>query len=196
MLLLLAVMMGVATTASAQLSGYGSEAEQFLSDVRDFNAEKAMGALRRPGNNLVNYRGRAGDAALHIAVMGKKMSWVDSLVGFNADVNIRNADGDTPLILAVKTGQFDIASRLLGFGADPNIANRRGETPAILAVLGRHELILEAILRDGGNPDIKDRNAGLSARDYAARDRRNPRLLELIESTEAQDKLEFGPVIR
>lgn len=196
LLLVLAVMIGFAAPVSAQMTGYSSESEQFLDNVRKFNAGEAMGALRRPGNNLIDYRGRDGDAALHIAVKGKKLTWVDALIGFDADLELQNADGDTALILAVKTGQFDVASRLIGYGANVNASNRRGETPAILAVLGRHESILEALLRKGADPDKKDNYAGLSARDYAQRDSRNPKLLALIEGTQAQDQFEFGPVLR
>lgn len=196
LLFVLVAILGFATPVSAQLSGYGSEAEQFLDNVRKFNAGEAMGALRRPGNNLIDYRGRDGDAALHIAVKGRKLTWVDALIGFNADLELQNADGDTALLLAVRTGQFDVASRLIGYGADVNASNRRGETPAILAVLGRHESILEALLRKGADPDRRDSYAGLSARDYAQRDSRNPKLLALIEGTKAQDQFEFGPILR
>lgn len=196
LLLVLTILVGFASPAAAQTATYSSEGERFLEDVRKFDGEKAMGALRRPGNNLIDFRGRAGEAALHIAVRGKKMTWVDALIGFNANLDIKDGNGDTPLILAIKTGQFDVASRLVGYGADVNLANRRGETPAILAVLGRHETILEVLLRKGANPDVTDNASGLSARDYAARDTRNPRLLELIENTQAQDQFQFGPVLR
>lgn len=195
-LLLLVALIGFATPAAAQLTGFASEGEQFLTDVRNFEAEKAMGALRRPGNNLIDYRGRDGEAALHIAVRGKKLNWVDALVGFDANLDIRDMNGDTPLHLAVRTGQFDIASRLVGYGADVNVANKRGETPAILAVLARNAPILEALLKEGADPDKADSYAGLSARDYAARDTRNPHLLQLIENTGAQDQFQFGPVLR
>lgn len=196
LLAILAALLAFAAPAQAQMSAFGSEGEQFLEDVRKFDAAKAMGALRRPGNNLIDYRGRDGDGALHIAVRGKKLNWVDALVGFEADLDLRNGDGDTPLMVAVRMGQFDIASRLLGYGADVNATNRRGETPAILAVLGRHDLILEALLKKGADAEKKDSYAGLSARDYAARDTRNPRLLELIETTGKQDDFQFGPVLR
>ena len=196
LLLVLVAMIGFATPAAAQMASYASEGERFLQNVREFQADKAMGALRRPGNNLVDYRGRDGEAAIHIAVKGRKLNWVDALAGFNANLDLQDTNGDTPLTLAIRTGQFDIASRLLGYGVDVNRANRRGETPAILAVLGRQDLILEALLKKGADPDRKDNFAGLSAREYAARDSRNPRMLDLIESTQAQDQFEFGPVLR
>ena len=194
--LLLAALVGFSAPAAAQMGSFASEGDKFLDDVRAFNAPEAMGALRRPGNNLVDYRDRTGEAALHIAVKGRKLTWVDALAGFNADLDIRNADGDTPLHLAVRTGQFDVASRLLDYGASADLANRRGETPAILAVLGRQAAILEALLKKGADPDKSDSVAGLSARDYATRDTRNPKLLELIRSTRVQDEFEFGPILR
>lgn len=196
LLALLIATFGLATPAHAQLTGYGSEGDKFLIAVRKFDAPKAMGMLREPGNNLVDYRGREGEAAMHIAVRGRKMNWVDALAGFDADVDIRDKDGDTPLMIAIRMKQADIASRLLGYGASVNLANRRGETPLILAVQARHENLVEVLLRDGADPDATDSVAGLSARDYARRDTRNPRLLELIETTTKQDDFQFGPVLR
>ena len=60
LLVVLAALLAFAAPAQAQMSAFGSEGEQFLEDVRKFDAAKAMGALRRPGNNLIDYRGRDG----------------------------------------------------------------------------------------------------------------------------------------
>ena len=67
-----------------------------------------------------------------------------------------------------------------------------------LAVQLRRPKILEALLLEGADPDKVDHSAGLSARQYAQRDDRNPELLQLIEKTQAKSKtkLEFGPVLR
>ena len=193
---LLVALVASAAPAHAQFATGGSEGDRFMAAVRDFDAPTAMGMLREPGNNLVNYRSRDGDAALHISVRGRKLSWVDALVGFDADIDIRDADGETPLMIAIRMKQADIASRLLGYGASVNLANRRGETPLILAVQARHGNLVETLLKDGADPDATDSVAGLSARDYARRDTRNPHLLELIENTSKQDDFKFGPVLR
>lgn len=193
-LLILAAAIGFAQFAHAQ--NHVANGEVFIDYVKEFNGAKAMAMLRQPGNNLVNYRNREGDAALHIAVRGRKHEWVEALYGFKADIDIRDSAGDTPLALAIKSGQTEMVIRLLSYGANVDVVNRSGETPLIHAVRSRQVRIVELLLERGADPDAKDNLTGLSARDYAQRDSRNPKLLELIESTETEDQFQFGPILR
>ncbi|HEX8388596.1 MAG TPA: ankyrin repeat domain-containing protein, partial [Sphingomonas sp.] len=62
-----------------------------------------------------------------------------------------------------------------------NLANGSGETPLILAVQRRDLAAARTLLGLGADPDQTDNVAGMSARDYARRDARNPALLKLLE---------------
>jgi ankyrin repeat protein len=58
-----------------------------------------------------------------------------------------------------------------------------GETPLIVAVQQRQVPIIRVLLGAGANPDKADSAAGLSARDYAARDTRSRQILQMIEAS-------------
>ena len=96
---------------------------------------------------------------------------------------------------------------LLRRRADPNLGDRSGETPLMIAVRLRNERLVRLLLDHDADPDMADLVSGYSARDYAARDNRNPGLLDAIEAAdddaedvqedEANDgELKFGPVLR
>jgi ankyrin repeat protein len=57
-----------------------------------------------------------------------------------------------------------------------------GETALIIAVQQRQLPMVQMLLAAGANPDKTDNAAGLSARDYAARDSRSRNILQAIES--------------
>lgn len=197
--LLRVTMLGVALVA-APVTGHaqsgGSDSDAFMAAVKQFDAPTAMSMLRRPGNRLVDTRDRNGDAAIHLSVRDRRLNWVEALAGFNANLDLGDGQGNTALILAARTGQNEIAGRLLGYGASVDTANRRGETALIVAVQARNEALVELLLKKGADPDLADHVAGLSARDYATRDTRTPRLLQLIETTDAPADFTFGPVLR
>jgi ankyrin repeat protein len=57
-----------------------------------------------------------------------------------------------------------------------------GETPLIVAVQQRQASMVRVLLAAGANPDRPDSAAGLSARDYAARDGRSREIIQMIEA--------------
>ena len=57
-----------------------------------------------------------------------------------------------------------------------------GETALIVAVQQRQLPMVRTLLAAGANPDKADSAAGLSARDYAARDTRSRDILQAIEA--------------
>lgn len=174
---------------------FASDSETFLTAVSKLDYGKAMELISKPGSAVVNYRGREGEAAIHIVTRLKSIGWVNLLLMNGADIDLPDAQGNTALLIAARTGQGELVSQLLRYGAKVNAANRRGETPLIAAVQARQTGIVEALLKKGADPDISDNYAGLSAREYAARDTRNPKLLALIEGTRQEPQFTFGPAI-
>ena len=77
---------------------------------------------------------------------------------------------------------------LLTYRANPNLANAAGETALIVAVQHRDVETTRLLLDKGANPDQTDNVAGMSARDYAARDARNPELAKLLAAQPKQVK--------
>ena len=181
----------LAAPAFAQIQG--SEGEAFLKAVEEGDSATAIPLAEVPGSHVVNYRGYAGDTALHIATRKRELEWVGFLLTKGADPNIGDAQGDTPLIIAARIGFENAADYMLRMGAKARHANRRGETALIVAVQQRRPDIVKLLLLAGANPDKTDHAAGYSARDYAKRDTRSRELLKLIETIRADKKTVAGP---
>jgi ankyrin repeat protein len=178
----------VAAPAAAQFS----DSYKFLKAVRDGDGTKVMEVVKDSGSTLINTRGDDGDAALHIVVKRRDVTWLGFLIGRGARADIKDAEGNTPLALAARIGFSDGVSSLIGARAGVNVANNQGETPLILAVQARDPVSVRLLLAAGANPALTDRAAGLSARDYAARDRRSAMILKLID--DAKPVKPAGPV--
>ena len=186
------------TPAMAQLNR--SEGETFIAAVREGDGTTAVSMLEQPGSRIANFKGFEGETALHIVTRKKSMNWLLTLLKYDAETNVTDRDGETPLLIATQQRWVEGAERLIRSGADVNTANSAGETPLIRAVLLRQPRLIKLLLESGADPDRADYSAGLSARDYAARDSRNPQILEMIESVGAADagstgELKFGPTI-
>lgn len=171
----------VALPASAQFS----ERYEFFKAVRSQDAATVVDMLAQPGQTLVNAReSNSGDTALHMVTEAREPAWINLLQQNGADVNVADEEGETPLIIAAGNRFIDGARLLIHYGADVNRANRRGETPLIRAVQRRDYDMVELLLAQGADPDHRDSFAGYSAREYAERDRRARRILDLIEASE------------
>ena len=191
----LALLLGaLASPLAAQQSG--SDGEAFLKAVRETDGGKAIGLLNARGSTVVNYRGYAGDSALHIVARRRDGQWLGFLLDNGADPNVGDNKGDTPLIIVSRIGYVEGARNLLGYGAKVDLANKLGETPLIVAVQGRQTQTVRLLLEQGANPDKADHAAGYSARDYAKQDRRSTELLKLIESVKSVRKATVGPTIK
>lgn len=184
----------IATPAAAQKI---SEGETFLSAVRDLDGATALPLLEQPGSRIANFKGYDGETALHIVTRKKALPWVGTLLRHGADPNEPSRQGETPLTIATQLGWFEGATALLRGGAKVNQGNRWGETPLMMAVRLRNKRLVELLMENGADPDQADHSAGLTARDYAKRDNRNPELLAIIESGGKKPKgeLTFGPII-
>jgi ankyrin repeat protein len=178
----------LAAPATAQFS----DSYKFLKAVRDNDGTKVMEVINDSGSTLINARGDDGDAALHIVVKRRDLTWLSFLLGRGARADIKDGEGNTPLALAARIGFSDGVTRLIEARGGVNVPNNQGETPLILAVQSRDPVSVRALLTAGANPALTDRTAGLSARDYAARDRRSTMILKLID--DAKPAKPAGPI--
>ena len=75
-----------------------------------------------------------------------------------------------------------------------DVANGSGETPLIRAVQNRDIASVRLLLAAGANPNKPDNAAGLSAKEYAARDPRSSAILkEIVEAKPVSIKPTQGP---
>lgn len=169
-----------ATPALAQTGGY--DGIQFVEAIRTKDGTKVMEFVRKNGPGIVNSKDPKGDTALIVAITDRSDDFTAYLLNQGADPNLGGRGGDTPLIAAARVGYQDAAEWLLGQGAKVDGTNRMGETPLIIAVQQRQVAMVKTLLSAGANPDKPDSAAGLSARDYAARDGRSREIIQAIEN--------------
>lgn len=183
------------SAANAQFS----ESYNFLKAVKDRDGAEATKFLNKPGSVIVNTRDvSSGETALHIVVARRDATWMGFLLQKGANPNLRDKKGLTPLMLATQLRFIDGVRVLLTKKANVNQTNNQGETALIRAVQLRDAELVRVLLVGGADPDRTDTLAGLSARDYATRDRRAASILSEIEKADATKKPEknerfFGP---
>ncbi|HET9353512.1 MAG TPA: ankyrin repeat domain-containing protein [Sphingomicrobium sp.] len=170
-----------------------SPGEAFLKAVTDGDNAAAVPMIKEPGSRVVNYKGYDGETALHIVTRKRKLDWVGFLLNNGANPSIPDSKGDTALHVAARMGFDQAAVYMIEEGARIDADNRAGETPLTLAVQANQPRMVELLLAAGANPDKGDHVAGLSPRDYAKRNSRNPQLLKLIETVKATKKKVAGP---
>jgi len=170
----------LATSAGAQQAG--SDAEAFLSAIREQDGAKALAIETKSGPAVVNYRGYSGETPLTVAMAKRSSAYVGFLLGKGAKPDLPDKRGETALMIAARGGFFEGVDRMLSARAAIDATNRQGETALIIAVQARHAQIVRRLLEAGANADKADFAAGFSARDYAKRDTRNRDLLRLIET--------------
>lgn len=167
-----------ATPAAAQ---FQSEGYKFLQAVKEGKNNDVIAALNKPGSQIVNTKDvTSGEAALHIVVRRGDVAYTTYLLQKGADPNIRDGKNNTPLLIAIDSGHGELAELLLAGKANVNLANSSGETPLIRAVQIRDLALVRTLLAAGADPDQHDVIAGLSGRDYAARDTRAPAIAKLL----------------
>jgi ankyrin repeat protein len=179
LLLAILVAIGVTTPAAAQFS----DSYKFLKAVRDADGAEAQKALKTPSSTLINTRDYGtGEAALHIVVKRRDMTWLSFLLGQGANPDIRDNTGNTPLTMAAQLGFTEGADLLLRGGAAINQGNNSGETALIIATQQRDIPMVRVLLANGADPRKADRIAGKSAHDYAAEDPRAAAVLKILDA--------------
>ncbi|VAW05050.1 Ankyrin [hydrothermal vent metagenome] len=186
-------------THSVPAAAQFSVSYNFLKAVKDRDGTEATKFLNQPGSVIVNTRDiSTGETALHIVVARRDATWLGFLLQKGANPNLRDKKGISPLMLATQLRFVDGVKILLAKKAKVDETNNRGETALIRAVQLRDTELTRILLSEGANPDLTDTLAGLSARDYAARDRRAASVLAEIEKADSVKKPEtkgrfFGP---
>ncbi len=194
-----AILMVFALSMPGIASAQFSSSYNFLKAVKDRDGTEATKFLNQPGTVIVNTRDvTSGETALHIVVARRDATWTNFLLQKGANPNLRDKQGTTPLMLATQLRFVEGARILLAKKANVNQTNNRGETALIRAVQLRDSEMTRLLLKNGADPDRTDTLAGLSARDYATRDRRAASVLNEIEKADSQKKPEssgrfFGP---
>lgn len=166
--------------ASAQFS----DSYNFLKAVRERDGAKVNDIISKPGSVLIDTRDQSsGESALHIVTRDRDATWMRFLLARGARTDMRDGRGNTPLMIAAQIGFLEGAQLLLGRRASVDLANSAGETPLIIAVQNRDTPMVQFLMQSGANPNKPDTSAGLSARDYAIRDRRSAAILKILETT-------------
>jgi uncharacterized protein len=191
LILAMVTALAIPTIAFAQFS----ESYNFLKAVRDRDGTKTTEIISKPGSITIDTReASSGESALHIVTKGRDLTWLGFLLSRGAKPDIRDAQGQTPLMIAAQLGFVEGAQALIKRGATIDLANSSGETPLIRAVQIRDAAMVRLLLISGANPNKTDSVAGLSARDYATRDRRSPAILKIIDEIKAaKPKAMMGP---
>lgn len=186
-----AIMLAGAAPAAAQFSdGYN-----FLKAVRDRDVQKAKALIDKPGSTLVNSRDvTSGETALMIAIKRRDAPWLAFLLQNGADPNMKDNEGNTPLIVAAMSAFSDGVRLMLAGKAQVDATNGRGETALIKSVQMKDAPSVQLLLNAGADPDRRDSFAGMSAREYAARDIRSGPVAKLMtEAAKKEKKAGVGP---
>lgn len=176
-------MIALALMVPAPAQAQFSDNYNFLKAVKDKDGQKVTDLIQKPGSTVINSRDvSSGENALHLVVARRDASWLSFLLSKGANPNLTDNDGNTPLMDAVQ-GRFEEGARtLISYKAQVDKVNDSGETPLIRAVQLRDVGLVRLLVAQGANPDKRDTIAGMSARDYAARDGRTPGLVEALDA--------------
>ncbi len=174
----------IATMSSSGAQAQFSDSYNFLKAVRDRDGTKATEMVSKPGTVIIDTRDeKNGETALHIVTKGRDLAWMNFLLARDARPDIRDKEGNTALMAATQLGFVEGAQLLISNKATVDLANSSGETPLIRAVQLRNNAMVQLLMTSGANAAKADTLAGLSARDYALRDRRAAAILKIIDET-------------
>jgi len=165
-----------------------SESFNFLKAVKERDGAKVTEFLNKPGSGsvIVNTRDNStGETALHLVAAGRDSLWLGFLLQRGANPDLRDGRGNTALMIATQLGWTDGIQTLLARRAGVDVANGSGETPLMRAVQNRDIASVRLLLAAGANPNKPDNAAGLSAKDYAARDPRAGAILKEISDAKS-----------
>lgn len=174
---------GLSAALAFPAAAQQSDSYKLIDGVTKADGAKVTELLNQPGNTLINARADNGDGVLHIVIRRRDSTWLSFLLSRGADPNMRDRDGNTPMITSALLGYEEGIQQLADRRAAVNQGNNRGETPLIIAVQRQNLPMVRLLLSLGANPAQTDRVTGMSARDYAAQDRRLGAILRLIDAT-------------
>lgn len=176
---------GAALACAAPAAAQFSDSYKFLKGIRDRDGTAVTEMLGRGASTLINTRDfNTSESALHIVVKGRDTTWLRFLLAKGASTETRDNDGNTPLMTAAQLGWSEGVDYLITAGANVNTANRRGETPLIFATFAGDIASVRLLMKAGANPGRTDLT-GMSAHEYATRDRRLGPILKVMDETKA-----------
>lgn len=171
-----------------------SDSYTFLKAVREQDGNKVTEMLNEPGQTIVNARDEKGEGAIHIVTKRRDLTYLRFILARGGNPNLQDGAGNSPLMLAVESGFPEGIALLLRYKADVNLPNNGGETPLMRAVQRRDAELVRTLLANKADPDQVDRLAGMSARDYAARDTRSPVIAQMLkDAPKVQKRAVSGP---
>ncbi|MBB4633091.1 ankyrin repeat domain-containing protein [Sphingosinicella soli] len=177
--------LSLAAPAAAQFS----DRYNFFKAVKDGDVLKVKSFIDQPGSTLLDMRDNdSGEMALHMVTRRRDVPWMNFLIANGASVNVRDKNGNAPVHIAAQLGYIDGIQVLVQRKADVNALNSRGESPLVVAVQQRNAMVVRELLSAGANPDLADHVAGMSARDYAERDRRAAAITRMFKDNDNKAK--------
>jgi ankyrin repeat protein len=190
-----AALIGLALGLPALSAAQFSDSYNFLKAVKEREGGEATKFLGRPGSVIIDTHDLSnGETALHIVTKDRDLQWLHFLLSKGAKPDTRDKTGETPLLIATRLNFVEGVEYLLAFHASVDATNNNGETALIRAVQINNVTLVKTLLGAGANPDRADHIAGMSARDYAKRDSRNPAMLQAFSDSKAtKPKAKAGP---
>lgn len=182
-----------ASPAAAQTK---PDSENLLEAVEEQNNNEVVDLVARKGRAIINVRGYSGATPLNVAMRKRAMLYVNYLLQNGADPNLADKNGDSALMIAARSGYLEGISAMIAATAAVDATNRQGETALIIAVQNRHLQAVKRLLEAGASPTRTDNASGLSARDYAARDRRSTEISRLLDTVKKKPVFVAGPIIQ
>ena len=184
------------TLASGAAAQSRPDSETFLEAIEEQRNNDVIDLVTRKGSAVINSRGYSGATPLTVAMRKRATPYVNYLLQNGADPDLADKNGETALMIAARVGFLEGIGAMIAATAAIDATNRQGETALIVAVQNRHVQAVKRLLEAGASSSRTDSASGLSARDYAVRDRRSSDILKLIDGVKAKPVFVAGPVIR
>ncbi len=193
--LLIAALTGALAPALA-VAQTKPDSETLLDAIQEQRGNDVVDLVTRKGRGVINVRGYSGATPLTVSMRKRASLYINFLLQQGADPNLAEKNGDTALMIAARSGYLEGIGSMIDARAAIDATNRQGETALIIAVQNHQVAAVKRLLEAGANPARTDNASGLSARDYASRDRRSSEILKLIDSVKKKPVFVAGPVIR
>jgi len=191
----LTIALCAALAASPAAAQNKPDSEAFIEAIEEQRNNDVIALVAKKGRAIVNVRGYSGATPLTVAMRKRAAPYVNYLLQNGADPNLGDKNGDTAMMIAARLGYVEGVATMLLAKAAVDAANRQGETALIIAVQNRNVQVVKRLLEAGASPTRADNASGLSARDYAARDRRSSEILRLLETVKKKPVFVAGPII-
>ena len=172
------------------------DSETFLEAIAEQRNNEVVELVAKKGRAIINVRGYSGATPLTVAMRKRATQYVNYLLQNGADPNLTERNGDSALMIAARLGYIEGVATMLTAKAAVDATNRQGETALIIAVQNRHLQAVKRLLEAGASPTHTDNASGLSARDYAVRDRRSNEMLRLLDTVKKKPVFVAGPIMQ